>query len=246
MDDSQRLNRALASRGFCSRRKADELIFAGKVKVNGVQEKNPALRVRESDVIDVDGQRLPAPQEKVYYVLNKPVHCVVTLSDPQGRKTALDFFPPEIRAKRIFPVGRLDYFSEGLLLFTNDGDFAQRLAHPSRGHEKTYEAVVREEPPEAAVREMESGMTLEDGTRLAGVKVRARKLKNGSHLLALKLRQGVNRQIRRMCAKAGLTILSLKRIQEGSLRLGNLKSGQFRPLTPEEVASLKGAENGPA
>ena len=234
-----RLNRAIASRGVCSRRKADELIFAGKVKVNGVAEKNPSRIAFESDEIEIDGRKIAASIEKVYYMLNKPVHCVSTVKDPQGRKTVLDLFPKSIREKRIFPVGRLDYFSEGLLLLTNDGDLAYRLTHPSFEKSKVYEVRLRDSVPESSLAEMRKGMILSDGTTLAPVKVESRALPRGQTLLIMGLKQGINRQIRRMCEKFNFTILSLKRISEGSLRLGDLKSGEYRALSDQEIAALK-------
>lgn len=234
-----RLNKAIATRGVCSRRKADELIFAGKVKVNGVVENNPARATFESDEIEIDGRAIAAPVEKVYYMLNKPVHRVSTVKDPQGRGTVLDLFPDDIRKKRIFPVGRLDYFSEGLLLLTNDGDLAYKLTHPSFEKDKVYEVRLRGFVSDSALAEMRNGMILSDGTAVAPVKVERRALPRGQTLLTMKLRQGINRQIRRMCEKFDFTILSLKRISEGGVKLGDLKSGQYRALTEQEIAALK-------
>lgn len=242
MSDSpslSRLNRAIAARGVCGRRKADELIFAGKVKVNGEIETNPGRRVAPTDSLEIYGRKFESEPEKVYLMLNKPVHCVSTVSDPQGRATVLDFVPAEFRSARVYPVGRLDYFSEGLLLLTNDGDLAYRLTHPSFEKEKIYEVAIRGDVPASAVAAMENGITLSDGTRLLPARVKSLAARGGDSVLTLALRQGINRQIRRMCDELNLTILSLKRVAEGSLVLGDLKSGQCRELTAAELKKLK-------
>ena len=240
-----RLNKAIAATGLCSRRKADELILAGRVSVDGKPEPNPGRQVLSFESIAVDGRVLSAPQSYTYLMLNKPVHVVCTVSDPEGRPTVLDCLAPEYKALRLYPVGRLDYFSEGLLLLTNDGQLAQRLTHPRHHQPKTYEVLVRGAAPEGALKTMRRGMHLAEGEDIMPVDVIAQQV-GGNTLLQMVLRQGLNRQIRRMCRDLGLTILRLCRVAQGSLRLGDLASGKARPLTDAEVARLRESAGLPA
>lgn len=239
--ESMRLNKAVAASGLCARRKADELIFAGRVAVDGKSETNPARRVGAGEVISVDGKPLRRKPEYAYLLLHKPVRTVCTLSDPQGRPTVMDCLPETARGLGLFPVGRLDYFSEGLLLLTNDGELANRLTHPRHHVDKVYEVLVRGPVTERQLDVMRDGMRLSDGTPLLPVEARRIKEKKEGRdtLLCLTLRQGVNRQIRRMCDDLGLTILRLRRVTQGGLRLGALKVGESRFLTPEEVQKLR-------
>lgn len=240
-----RLNKAIAATGLCSRRKADELILSGRVSVDGKPEPNPGRQVLPFESIAVDGRVLAAPQSYTYLMLNKPVHVVCTVSDPEGRPTVLDCLPPEYKALRLYPVGRLDYFSEGLLLLTNDGQLAQRLTHPRHHQPKTYEVLVRGAAPEGALKTMRRGMRLAEGEDIMPVDVTAQPVA-GNTLLQMVLRQGLNRQIRRMCRDLGLTILRLCRVAQGALRLGDLASGKARPLTDAEVARLRESAGLPA
>lgn len=234
-----RLNKAIAAAGLCSRRKADELILAGQVRINGTLEENPARRVLPGDRIAVNDRELAAAQEYYYLLLHKPVQTVCTVNDPEGRPTVMAYLPPEVRHLRLYPVGRLDYFSEGLLLLTNDGELAQRLTHPRHHQPKTYEVLIRGSVPETALAVMRRGMRLDEGQALLPVDVEAKTAENGNTLLRMVLRQGVNRQIRRMCRNLGLTILRLRRVAQGPLALGNLKPGAARALTTGEVADLR-------
>lgn len=264
MMDAVRINKVLAEAGICSRRKADALILAGLVRVNGEIVDTPGLRVRpDADIIEVRGVRLPPPdgkREPCRLLLHKPVAVVSTVSDPGGRPTVLDFVPPQWRQRRLYPAGRLDFFSEGLLLLTDDGDLTHSLIHPDRkagAHlARVYHVLLRERVTEEALRIMRSGMRLAEGEELAPVK--ARVLSHSPHLsghgrhlprrhgrlpaegsiLELTLQQGLNRQIRRMCRDLGLTILRLIRIAQGPLRLDGLSPGEVRPLTPDETAAL--------
>ncbi|WP_183720133.1 pseudouridine synthase [Desulfovibrio intestinalis] len=233
-----RLNKAIAASGLCSRRKADEFILAGRVVVNGVPEVNPGRQVSPQDAVAVDGRLLTGAQNFCYLMLYKPVQVVCTVSDPEGRPTVMDYLPEPLRKLRLYPVGRLDYFSEGLLLLTNDGQLAQRLTHPRHHQPKTYEVFVRGAVPEAVLVTMRRGMLLAEGEKLMPVKVDARPLQ-GRTLLRMVLHQGVNRQIRRMCRDLGLVILSLKRVAQGPLELRDLAVGTARQLTQAEVAALK-------
>ena len=237
----QRLNKALAEAGYCSRRRADILVFTGHVTVNGEREVQPSRRVGPEDHIAVDGQPIRRGQAKCYLLLHKPVQVVCTVSDPQGRPTVLDCLPPEYRDVRLFPVGRLDYFSEGLLLLTNDGALSQRLMHPRDHLPKVYDVLVRDVVREKALQAMRDGMTLAEGEHLQPVDVTARATATGKTRLRMVLRQGVNRQIRRMCRDLGLTILRLRRVSLGPLQLGDLPAGQCRALTANEVDALRRA-----
>ncbi len=255
-----RLNKALADAGLCSRRKADELIFAGRVTVNGMAADSPGLRVGASDLVEVDGRpvRLRAQGAAVgkageahwtpcWLMLHKPVGVVSTASDPEGRRTVLDFVPPAWKGRRLFPVGRLDYFSEGLILLTDDGELAHRLSHPRWHLPRRYEVLVRPEAEASlpdALRCMGQGMVLQEGERLApveAVELPARPGMGKGVLLGLTLHQGLNRQIRRMCRDLGLTVLRLRRVSQGPLNLGGLRAGESRALNEREVAALRRA-----
>lgn len=242
-----RLNKALASAGICSRRKADELISAGAVTVNGRVVTELGTRIDPArDKVTVDGREISlrpetAEQSHTYILLHKPVQVVSTASDPEGRTTVLDLLPEPLRRKRLYPVGRLDYFSEGLLLLTDDGELTNRLTHPRYHLPKIYEVTVREFPAEALMARMRRGMTLKEGERLAPVEVEIHP--DAPHTLVLTLHQGINRQIRRMCRDLGLTILSLRRVSVGPVQLGNLGKGECRPLQAKELAALRRAVN---
>lgn len=236
-----RLNKAIASRGFCSRRKADELIFAGKVLVDGITVTDPSLRVGPDTEIRIDGHRLSVGGICRYLMMNKAVHTVCTVSDPEGRPTVLDALPPEFRGERLYPVGRLDYYSEGLLILTNDGELAHRLMHPRFHLAKRYEVLVRGHVPQGALRTMRHGMILAEGEKLAPVEVQACPATNGMTRLSMILHQGVNRQIRRMCRDLHLTVLRLQRVAQGPLNLGSLASGCVRALSPAETMALRKA-----
>lgn len=239
LQDGTRLNKFIAASGYCSRRKADELIFAGAVQVNGVVERSPGRRILPDDLIQVEGQQLAAlPASFSYIMLHKPIQVMCTAHDPQGRPTVLDCLTAEMRRNRVYPVGRLDYFSEGLLLLTNDGELAQRLMHPRHHQPKTYDVLVRGTVPAAALATMRRGMTLAEGEHLRPVEVESRLQANGHTRLRMVLHQGVNRQIRRMCRDLGLTILRLKRIRLGPLGLGDLPVGGCRFLSAAETAAL--------
>jgi 23S rRNA pseudouridine2605 synthase len=244
-DKGIRLNKALAQAGVCSRRAADELIAAGRVSVNGTVVRELGTRVDpDKDSLTVDGAPVNLRQgdeAPLYLVLNKPVHVVTTASDPAGRRTVLDLLPDAIRSRRPFPVGRLDYMSEGLLLLTTDGELAHRMAHPRYHLEKIYRVEFRGAVTQQMVETMEQGMLLSDGTRLAPVKVRREHSGGERTTLELTLRQGINRQIRRMAEDLGLTILKIMRIAQGPVRLGMLPIGSSRELTSKEIQELKNA-----
>ena len=232
----ERLQKIIASAGLMSRRAAEELIAAGKVRVNGVTavlgEKADAAR----DRITVNGKTLAPPEEKVYIILNKPRGYVTTLHDEKGRRSVAELV--DRLGLRLYPVGRLDMDSEGLLLMTNDGDFANRVMHPRGEVEKVYRtAVVGEDIPQAAEK-MKQSMLI-DGYRTQGAQVEIERLEEGGAVLLITIREGRNRQVRKMCEQLGLRVTRLCRIREGSVRLGNLRSGQWRALTRAEIESFR-------
>lgn len=244
-----RLNKALADAGICSRRKADELIFGGCVYVNGQKAESPGIKVDIlHDEVVCQGKKVVfSPERKsCLLMLHKPVEVVSTAKDPEGRKTVLDFLPKAYKARRIYPVGRLDYFSEGLLLLTDDGEMANRLMHPRWHLPRIYHVKVRLPQKNydlgKTVSLMEKGMTLAEGEKLAPVRVKVlSESKNGELWLEFTLSQGLNRQIRRMCRDTDLTILTLKRVQQGPVMLGDLPKGKVRELTETEIHRLRKA-----
>lgn len=235
MDDRVRLQKFLASAGLASRRRCEELIAEGRVKVNGAVVTRLGTRVDPSaDVIEVDGKRLlPAP-EKFYVMLNKPKGYVTTARDELGRRTVLDLVSG--LKSRLFPVGRLDMETEGLLILTNDGEFANLLMHPRHEVWKTYVAVVRGHISKEAVNALCRGIVLEDGPT-APAKVRLLKSDDRS-VVELSIREGRKRQVRRMFAALGYGIEDLKRISYGPIRLGDLPKGRWRLLSKAEVEKL--------
>jgi pseudouridine synthase len=224
-----RLNRYLASAGVGSRRAVDELIRAGRVTVNG-QMGELGSAVGEGDVVAVDGRPV-APQELAYLMLHKPPGVVTTARDPQGRRTVVDLVESP---QRVYPVGRLDRDTTGLLLLTNDGELANRLAHPRHGVEKTYVADVEGDPPPDVLRRLAEGVELADGPTAPA---RVRRL--GAGRIELVIHEGRNRQVRRMCEAVGHPVRRLHRSAYGALELGALAEGRWRALTSEEVDALR-------
>ncbi len=232
-DDGERLQKVLARVGIGSRRHNEELIAAGRVTVNGAIA---LLGRRVDDAIDevaVDGVPIGIAPGLIYYLLNKPSGCVTTADDPEGRPIVLDLVPSE---PRVFPVGRLDFETEGLLLLTNDGPLTHRLTHPSFGVEKEYMAHVEGEPSRGAMRTLREGVELEDGiTEPAKVSLLS------PNLLKLVIHEGRNRQVRRMCEAVGHPVLRLVRSRIAQLRDPELAPGQWRLLSTEEARSLEKA-----
>ena len=249
-----RINTFLAEAGVCSRRGADTLVLAGAVSVNGTVVTTPGVQIDErADRVAVRGRPVRlASVPPCCLMLNKPVRVVSTAKDPEGRPTVLDFIPPELataggQPRRLYPVGRLDYFSEGLILITDDGELTQRLVHPRHHVSKTYQVTVRGPLTPACLRRMREGMTLAEGERLAPVQARILKAGfAGATTLEMILQQGVNRQIRRMCRDLGLTVLRLVRVAQGPLRLGDLAPGAVRALTEDEMRAIRHAVGLPA
>lgn len=240
-----RINKALAQAGVCSRRGADDLVAAGRVTVNGEPAQAGTKVDPARDTVAVDGRpvaiRAPEAVPHVYLALHKPIETVTTASDPQGRPTVLDLLPRKYKDARVFPVGRLDFYSQGLLLLTTDGELANRLMHPRWHLPKVYDLTVRGHVTDEVLAAMRKGMTLAEGETLAPVDVRARPEGPGLWGLEMTLIQGLNRQIRRMCRDLGLTVLRLARTSQGPVRLGDLPPGKCRELTPGEVSALQKA-----
>lgn len=231
-----RLNRAIAATGFCSRRRADELIASGKVVVNGnvVSDFNYAVDMSRDSLI-VDGQPLKAKRLD-YVVVYKPQGVVTTCSDEMGRESILELLPRNLA--HLKPVGRLDMDSEGLIILTNDGDLAQSLAHPSQHVFKRYEALVEGKITDAALKQLAKGMKLDDGFTLPAETTLIKRSEDES-IFEIAIREGRNRQIRRMCAKLGYPIIRLVRVAIGGLQLGEMEPGEWRHLTVREIKALK-------
>ena len=232
-----RLNRYLALHGYGSRRKADELIKEGRVSLNGELCTELSTRVNSAiDKVSVDGVLIKNNDEKLYLILNKPKGYVVTHSDEKQRSTIFDLLPPE--AKGMNYAGRLDKNSEGLLLLTNDGELINRLTHPSYKVEKVYKAVIAPPINRKSIQMLRQGVPIQAGTTApAGVFVKEQK--EGSMVLKIVIHEGRKRQIRQMIEAVGSKVISLKRLQFGSIMLKNLPLGHWRPLTPTEIRSLK-------
>ena len=234
---TERIQKILSARGICSRRQAEELIKAGRVSCNGTvcclgQTADPDM-----DDIRIDGNPLPQMGEKVYILLHKPRGYVTTLSDEKGRKNVSELVKD--CGVRVYPVGRLDMDSEGLLLLTNDGDFANKLMHPSHQVDKVYRVTVANYSAEGVER-LKKPVTL-DGYQIQppGVTVLAQQGEGGKAQLLVTIHEGRNRQVRRMCEMAGMPVQRLIRVQEGSLKLGTLPKGKWRYLTKDEVQRFK-------
>jgi pseudouridine synthase len=231
-----RLAKYLAEAGIASRRKAEELIIQGRVRVNGVPvwEKGCTI-VPGEDQVEFD-DRLIEKEESVYILLNKPAGYISSVHDPQGRPTVLTILKGV--SQRVYPVGRLDYDTEGILLLSNDGDFSNLMMHPRYEMSKTYQALVRGIPGENALTMLRQGLELEDG-RTAPAEVRVLHEYKDKARLEIKIHEGRKRQVKRMCAAAGHPLLKLKRTAIENLTLHGVAPGEYRFLTPEEVRSLK-------
>lgn len=231
----ERLQKILSARGVASRRKAEEMILSGRVQCNGVTAELGMSADPDVDELLVDGKPLPGASGFVYLMLHKPRGFVTTLSDEKGRKNAAMLVAD--CGVRVYPVGRLDMDSEGLLLFTNDGEFANSLMHPKHEVNKTYDVWVTGFTAEGLER-LRLPVTL-DGYTIRPPQVRMVKAGEGKALLKITIHEGRNRQIRRMCEIAGMRVTRLKRTAEGSLVLGDLPLGKWRHLTAAEVESLQ-------
>ncbi len=229
----ERIQKLLSARGVASRRKAEEMILAGRVACNGIPCVLGDTADPETDQITVDGRPLPAQEAPVYILLHKPRGYVTTLSDEKGRKNVTMLVDCGCR---VYPVGRLDMDSEGLLLLTNDGSFANALTHPKHEVKKTYRVLVSGYTEEA-LRRLEGPVTL-DGYTIRTPEIKLEHQNAGKASVLVTIHEGRNRQVRRMCAMAGLTVNRLIRIQEGPISLGTLEKGRWRHLTQQEIQAL--------
>jgi 23S rRNA pseudouridine2605 synthase len=232
----KRLQKILSEMGIVSRRKAEELILEGRVTVNGRIATIGMKADTARDHIKVDGKLLVRPEPKVYIMFNKPKDVVTSLYDPEGRLTVKDFLKGV--KYRVFPVGRLDYDSEGLLLLTNDGDFAHAVLHPSKKIPKTYLVKLKGFLKEDEIEKLWTGIKLTDGMTAPAKVQRVRKTENNSWL-EITIYQGKKRQIRRMLEKIGHEVLKLRRLRIDGLEMGNLKPGTYRYLSAEEINKIK-------
>ena len=230
-----RINKFLSSLGIASRRAIDKYIEEGRIKVNGVIA-STGIDVTEEDEIYIDNKKIETNriEEKVYFMLNKPLEVLSASSDDRGRKTVVDLIKTD---KRIFPIGRLDYMTSGLILLTNDGELFNRLVHPKSEIYKKYYIKVFGEVKKEEIEELKKGVLLEDGktlpTKISGIKYDKNKTS-----MYISIREGRNRQIRRMIEKFGYKVLMLRREKIGELSLGDLKEGKYRELTKEEIEYL--------
>lgn len=233
-----RLQKIMAQAGLGSRRDCEELIISGRVRVNGQvavigQKADPAM-----DKITLDGRLIKPAEQKVYIALNKPRYVLSTVDAEQGdsRQTVRDLVPV---SERLYPVGRLDFESEGLILMTNDGELAQKLTHPSHGHTKEYRVLLGRQPDSEQLATWQRGVVLEDGYKTQRAEVRLTSLAGKGAWVKVIMREGRKRQIREICAMLGLPVVRILRVRIGTLDLGGLKPGEWRALTPPEIAALK-------
>lgn len=233
----ERLQKVIANSGYTSRRKAEELIIAGKVSVNGEIVKELGVKVSETDAIMVEGKPLSKTDKKVYYLLNKPSGYICSLKDEKGRKVVTELIDTNIR---IYPVGRLDYDTTGLLILTNDGDFANLLSHPSNNVEKTYRATID------GILTVEEIYALKDGIDIDGVKVvptrvkiKKKNVNKNTQIVELSIVEGRNHIVKRIFEKIGHPVLKLKRERYAFLDVEDLRIGEYRGLTVKEVKKLK-------
>lgn len=241
--EGERLARFLAHAGIASRRHAEELIASGHVRVNGIRVTAQGIRIDPvRDTITVDGKPVTAPTQHVYLLLHKPADYLTTASDPKGRPTVLDLLPEELRRLRVYPVGRLDIDTSGLLLLTNDGEFALHITHPRYSLEKHYHALVQGRPTAREVTMLGSGVEFSEDNgqhhTSAPAKVRILHQEGANCWLSLVIHEGRKRQVRRMLFAVGHRVLELKRVGIGSLELGNLPVGKWRYLSDDEVKGL--------
>jgi 23S rRNA pseudouridine2605 synthase len=231
-----RLNKYISHSGYTSRRKADDLIFQGKVKVNNKVEKNPGYRVDvDKDVVTVEGKELKQDNKIIYIMLNKPTDVITSVDDQFDRKTVVDLVKID---ERVYPVGRLDYDSSGLILLTNDGDLTYKLTHPKHEIYKKYFVKVNKFLSDKEIYTLKKGVVI-DGYMTNNSKIEVISKNRGHTNMYVSIDEGRNRQIRKMFKTQGADVLTLKRISIGNLTLGNLKEGNWRYLTKHEINYLK-------
>lgn len=232
----ERIQKLISASGYASRRAGEELIKSGKVKVNGITAKLGDCADPDIDIIEVSGRRLSFSGGKTYIMLNKPKGYVTSLSDEKGRPCVAELVKGV--GKRVYPIGRLDMYSEGLLLFTDDGELANRIMHPSFEHTKTYKLTISGECTDEALNILASELVI-DGYKIRPAEVTVIKRSEADAILTVTIHEGRNRQVRKMCEQAGLKLTRLVRITEAGLSLGDLQSGKWRHLTETETALLR-------
>ncbi|WP_300408184.1 pseudouridine synthase [Lagierella sp.] len=226
-----RINKFLAHSGICSRRKADNLIEDGRVKVNGKRVVQVGLNIKKSDIVEVDGKIVEPIEKFKYYLLNKPLGFVSTVSDPFAKKTVIDLIDSK---ERLYPVGRLDKDSRGLIIITNDGDLTYKLTHPKKDIYKTYHVILDKKPSSKGLKE------LIDGIFMDGFKTKKAKIKNiGDFKYQISISEGRNRQVRRMFQHIGCEVLDLKRVAIGKISDSRLPEGKYRILSHRELEYLR-------
>lgn len=237
----QRLQKIIADSGYCSRRKAEQLISQGKVFVNGEKIVTMGFKANENDYIEVENNPLNKKEDKVYYILNKPRSIVTTSNDDKGRKTVVDLINTD---KRIYPIGRLDYDTTGLILLTNDGNLTNFLLHPKNNIEKLYVAKINGIITKEKISQLCNGVLI-DGKKTSKAKARIKKIdkKNNTSIVELIIHEGKNHQVKNMFKAIGFDVLKLKRESIAFLTLDGLKSGEYRKLSIKEVKKLYGEKN---
>jgi 23S rRNA pseudouridine2605 synthase len=225
----ERLQKFMSAAGVASRRHAEEMILSGLVRVNGQVVKLLGTKVDpDKDIVTIKGKKILPRKSFIYLAMNKPKRCVTTRQDPRKRKTVYEFLPEDLR-NIVWPIGRLDFNTEGLLLFTNDGDLTQKLTHPSFEHEKEYEVQLDKELSGGRVEKIETGMII-DGKKTAPAKIRTQ-----GTTIYLTIHEGMNRQVRKMFGELGYSVRNLKRIRIGKLKLGDIPSGSTKPFDPKSM-----------
>ncbi|MCL2673767.1 MAG: rRNA pseudouridine synthase [Defluviitaleaceae bacterium] len=231
-----RLSKYIADCGVCSRRKAEDIILAGRVSVNGAVVAELGTKVADDDIVSIDGVRISPAAEFVYIMLNKPEGYITTALEQFGRPSVLDLI--DIEGVRLVPVGRLDCATSGLLILTNDGDLVYKLTHPSHDIRKTYYARIEGKLSEQELEQIRNGMVI-DGYKTSRTNVKVLKAGEETSLVEVAIKEGRNRQVRKIFDQLEHRVKSLRRVATGKLKLGELKKGQWRNLTDEEVAYLK-------
>lgn len=231
-----RINKYISAAGFASRRKADELVINGSVKINGVTVREPGTDVKDGDVVEVNGRKIDKAERLVYIMLNKPVGYVTTAKDEKGRHIVSDLVMDI--TERIFPVGRLDYNTSGLLIMTNDGDLAYKLMHPKHKMYKTYRATVQGVISSERVNKLRKGVDI-GGFVTSPAKVNVIKQTEKFAIVEISIYEGKNRQVRKMFAQVGNKVQALERVAIGEIYLARLMTGHYRKLTPKEIEYLK-------
>lgn len=241
MGEIIRLQKYIAMSGLASRRAAETMIEEGRVSVNGRKVSEQGVKVEiGADSVSVDGKEIKLKNKKYYIMLNKPVGYVSTVKDQFERPTVVDIIKQDLGDARIFPVGRLDYETEGLLLLTNDGDFTYRVTHPKFHMDKTYIATVKGGMTVGGMNKLRSGLYLDDGFKTSPAQAEILDAADGHTVVKITIHEGKNRQVRRMFEALGCTVTALQRIKIGNVELGNLPLGRWRHLTSHEIGYLQG------